>query len=79
MEETVQIPIEYNGTEQTFEARVQVWQYGHRFFVAVGDVELTFEQDDSGDYRAMTPEGYTGKLPDKGLVQAIIDVLDGLR
>jgi hypothetical protein len=36
---------------------------------------LVFERDDSGDYRALTPEGYTGKLPDKALVRAIAAVL----
>lgn len=78
MEQTVTIPVEYAGAEREFEARVQVWQYGHRFFVAVEDVELVFERDDSGEYRAMTPEGFTGKLPDRGLVRAIAEVLDAI-
>ena len=78
MEGAVIIPVEYAGAEREFEARVQVWQYGHRFFVDVEGVELVFERDDSGQYRALTPEGYTGKLPDRGLVQAIAEVLDGL-
>ena len=78
MEPIVQIPVDYQGVEREFEARVQVWQYGHRFFVQVEEVELTFERDDAGEYRALAPEGYTGKLPDRGLVQAIAEVLDAL-
>ena len=78
MEQTVEIPIEYLGTDHLFEARIQSWQFGHRFIVPINDVELTFERDDSGDYRALLPDGYTGKPPDKGLVQAIIAVLDAL-
>jgi len=78
MEGAVIIPVEYAGMELEFEARIQVWQYGHRFFVPVDGVELVFERDDSGEYRALTPEGYTGKLPDRGLVQAIAEVLDRL-
>lgn len=78
MDEVVQIPVEYAGVEREFDARVQIWQYGHRFFVMVEGVELVFERDDSGQYRALAPEGYTGKLPERGLVQAIAEVLDGL-
>lgn len=78
MEEIVHIPVDYQGDEREFEARVQVWQYGHRWFVMVEGVELVFEKDDAGEYRALTPEGYTGKLPDRGLVQAIAEVLDAL-
>jgi len=78
MEQNVHIPVDYQGVEREFEARVQVWQHGHRWFVMVEGVELTFERDDAGQYRALTPEGYTGKLPDRGLVQAIAEVLDAL-
>lgn len=74
----VTIPVDYGGTERTFEAEVQVWQYGHRFLVPVDGVDLVFERDDSGEYRAILPEGFTGKLPDRGLVQAIVAVLDAL-
>jgi hypothetical protein len=78
MEEVVHIPVEYRGEELDFEARVQVWQYGHRFFVVVDEVELVFERDDAGQYRALVPEGYMGKLPEQGLVQAIAAVLDAV-
>jgi len=78
MEQVVQIPVDYQGVEREFEARVQVWQYGHRFFVQVDEGEVVFERDDAGQYRALTPEGYTGKLPERGLVQAIAEVLDVL-
>ena len=78
MENIVYIPVEYGEQALEFEARVQSWQYGHRFFVPVDGVELVFERDDAGQYRALLPEGYKGKLPDRGLVQAIAAVLDGL-
>ena len=78
MDTDITIPVEYKGEELNFDARVQVWQFGHRFFVPVDGVELVFERDDSGQYRALTPEGYTGKLPGRGVVQAIASVLDEL-
>jgi hypothetical protein len=74
----VTIPVEYRGEERSFDAEVQVWQYGHRFLVPVDGVDLVFERDDSGEYRAIVPEGHAGKLPDRGWVQAIAAVLDAL-
>jgi hypothetical protein len=78
MGEMVTIPVNYKGVELEFEAEVQVWQYGYRFLVLIGELTLVFERDNSGEFRAITPEGYTGKLPDRGLVQAIAEVLDAL-
>ena len=78
MEETVHIPVNYRGEEREFEATVQAWQYGLRFLVPVEGVDLVFERDDAGQYRAILPEGYTSKPPDTGLVQAIMAVLDKL-
>jgi hypothetical protein len=78
MGEMVTIPVTYRGEEREFEAEMQVWQYGHRFLVSVDAVLLVFERDDSGDYRALMPEGQTGKPPDRGLVQAIAEVLGSL-
>jgi hypothetical protein len=74
----VTIPVHYQGEEHNFEAELQVWQYGYRFLVAVEGLELVFERDDSGDYRAIAPAGYTGKLPARGLVEAIAAVLDAI-
>lgn len=78
MEKIIHIPVEYGGAEREFEAKVQFWQYGSRFLLSVDGVEMVFERDDSGDYRAIVTEGYSGKLPDRGLIEAIAKVLDGL-
>lgn len=78
MSQMVTIPVEYLGEEREFEAAVQVLQYGYRFLVPVDGVDLVFERDDSGDYRAVTPYGYAGKLPDRGWVEAIAAVLSAL-
>ena len=75
MEQTVEIPVEVHGKEQVFTARVQAWQYGLRFLVDVDGVEVTIERDDAGEFRAILPEGFTGKTPDKAIIGAIIDVL----
>lgn len=76
MEEIVQIPVTVRGQERTFDARVQVWRYGLRFLVDVDGVEMIFERDDAGAFRAVLPEGAEGKVPDKDAIRAIVEVLD---
>jgi hypothetical protein len=78
MEQAVDIPVEIRGEERVFEARVQAWQYGLRFFVLVDEVEVTLERDDAGEFRAILPEGFAGKIPDEEVIGAIIEVLAGL-
>lgn len=78
MEQTIEIPVEIHGTEQIYLGRVQAWQYGLRFLVDVEGVEMTLERDDAGEFRALLPEGFGGKLPEKEVVAAIIRVLENL-
>ena len=78
MEQIVEIPVEIRGVERTFSARVQAWRYGVRFLVDVDGVEVTLERDDAGEFRAILPEGFAGKMPDKEAIGAIIEVLNVL-
>ena len=78
MEQTVEIPVDIRGVERSFTARIQAWQYGLRFLVDVDSVEVTLERDDGGAFRAILPEGHTGKAPDKEVIAAIIEVLEAL-
>jgi hypothetical protein len=78
MEQTVEIPVTVRGTERLFTARVQAWQYGMRFLVDIEGVELVLERDDAGEFRAILPEGFTDKPPDKEILGGIIDVLQAL-
>ncbi|MBS1663671.1 MAG: hypothetical protein JST68_21690 [Bacteroidetes bacterium] len=78
MEQTVDIPVTIRGVERSFMARVQAWRYGIRFLVDIDGVEMTLERDDAGEFRAILPEKFSGKLPDKELVTAIIEVLQSL-
>lgn len=78
MEQTAEIPVTVRGTERLFTARVQAWQYGLRFLVDIDGVEVVMERDDAGDFRAILPEGFSGKPPDKELIGGIIDVLQAL-
>jgi hypothetical protein len=78
MEQTVEIPVTVRGMERLFTARVQAWQYGRRFLVDIDGVEVVLERDDAGEFRAILPEGFTGKPPNKETICGIIDVLQSL-
>lgn len=78
MEQTVEIPVTIRGEEHIFSAQVQAWQYGLRFLVDIDGNEIVLERDDAGEFRAILPESFTGKLPDKAIVSAIIEVLQQL-
>lgn len=78
MEQTVEIPVTIKGEERIFSAQVQAWQYGLRFLVDIDGNEIVLERDDAGEFRAILPEGFTGKLPDKAIISAIIEVLQKL-
>lgn len=78
MEQLIEIPVEVRGEERTFVAQVQAWRYGVRFLVDVDGIEVTLERDDAGEFRAVLPEGFAGKTPDREVVSAIIEVLAAL-
>jgi hypothetical protein len=78
MDQTVEIPVTVRDVERFFTARVQAWKYGMRFLVDIDGVEVVLERDDADEFRAMLPEGFTGKPPDNEIIAGIIDVLQGL-
>ncbi len=53
MDEHFEIPVLYNNQELLFTARLLAFGYVHKFEVDVFGQQLFFEQDDSGDYRAL--------------------------
>jgi hypothetical protein len=79
MEQTVEIPVMIRGKECIFSAQVQAWRYGLRFLVNIDRNEVVLEWDDAGELRAILPEGFTGKPPDKAVISAIIEVLQQFR
>jgi len=78
MEQTVEIPVTVRGVERSFDGRVQASQYSLRFFVDIDGTEVIFERDDAGEFRAILPEGFGGKAPDREVISAIIEVLGAL-
>jgi hypothetical protein len=78
MEQTIEIPVTVHGVDRLFAAEVQAWRYGLRFLVDVDGVHVVLERDDAGEFRAILPDGFSGKAPDKAVIGAIIEVLEAL-
>lgn len=73
MEESFELPVTYNGRETTFESRLVIQGYTHKFCIVVGEAEVVYERDEEGSYRALiaNPDAVKGKLPEGGLLAAI--------
>ena len=72
MDEVLAIPVSVRGEDREFAAQVQAWRYGAGFFVAVDRVEMVFERDDAGEFRAVLPEGFAGKPADWVLFRVLL-------
>jgi hypothetical protein len=76
MDEPFVIAVEYKGVQREFEARLQVLGYTHRFLVGIDAMEVFFERDEEGRYRALIPPETKGKIPDTGLLEAIAGAIE---
>ncbi|MDO6431121.1 hypothetical protein Q4E93_11010 [Flavitalea sp. BT771] len=75
MEDIFLIPVNYNNAERQFEATLQVLGYIHRFHVDVDGMDVIFERDEEGNYRAIIPPETPGKLPSTELLQRIAEAI----
>lgn len=80
MDEPFEIPVLYNNQELLFTARLLVFGYVHKFEVDVFGQQLFFEQDDSGDYRALADPANLDvvKKLDVELLQAIAQSIESI-
>jgi hypothetical protein len=75
MDEPIVIPVIFQGAELDFTATLQTWSYGFRFIVDIEGMEVIFEKDDEGEYRALIASGQLTKPPKAELIAAIGQVL----
>ena len=75
------LPVTYKSVDYEFPLRIVPGGLVYHFVVQVADVEVIIERDDSGDFRALihNQDVITAKLPEAGLLEAIIDVLQQLQ
>ncbi len=78
MEDFFEIPVCYNEKEMFFPARLLNFGYIHKFEVEISGQLFYFEQDDSGEYRAVIDPSNmeAAKKTDTGLLKAIADSIE---
>lgn len=81
MDEDLMLPVTYKGKELLFPLKVVPQGYVYRFVVQIDELEVIFEKDDGGEYRAVIakPDEYKGKLPDRELLEAVCEVIVSIR
>jgi len=73
MEEPFILTIQYEGRECTFEARLAIMGYTHKFYVVVNGKEVVFEPDEERKYRAILNGADQEKVTDqeRGIIREI--------
>jgi hypothetical protein len=80
MDEPFEIPVSYKGQELLFPARLSVVGFTHKFLVTIDGLELFFEQDNNGNYRAVanTSNQQEVKNFDTELLKAIAESIESI-
>lgn len=82
MSEPFVLEVEHNGNLLQFETRLLQLGFTHKFSVLVDEVEIFFERDEEGGFRAIVPDGVDEKSKrrlDPSLLQSIAQtILSGL-
>lgn len=70
--------IHYRGQERNYPVRKEVSAYSLRYIVEVEGVEVIFEQDEEGRYRALLPRGVSPQqlALSKELLGSVCDALE---
>ena len=78
MDELLEIPVYYKGEHLCFQAKVLAYSYSYKFIVDISGLQLTYEADEEGKYRAVAQVEVAtkGDKVDVGLLEAIALVLD---
>lgn len=74
MEDPFILEVTYKQTQHAFTAQLQLTGYTHRFIVTLPQLEIWFERDEEGAYRAVVPPGTPvteAEKLDVALLQAI--------
>lgn len=78
MEEPFVLEVEHNGKPLQFETRLMRLGYTYKFSVMVDEIEILFERDEEGGFRAIVPEGVDQKNRrgiDPSLLKSIADTI----
>ncbi len=81
MGDNIIVDILLNGTELNFDAKLVFSGYSYKIVVNVDEMEVSFEPDESRNYRAIVQDQFVNKLTnkDKLIIQLITERLDSLK
>jgi hypothetical protein len=78
MDESFDLPVNYNGNELLFPSRLQQTGYTHRIVVDVYGQEVFFEPDEERNYRAIVDPETLNKDLSAGLLKAIAEGIEAV-
>jgi hypothetical protein len=80
MDEPFEIPVSYKGQELLFPARLLNVGFAHKFLVTINGLELFFELDNNGKYRAMANASNQVEMKnlDTDLLKAIAESIESI-
>jgi hypothetical protein len=61
LEEPFILEVEHNGRQLQLETRIMRLGYTYKLSVVVDEIEIIFERDEEGGFRAVVPEGVDEK------------------
>ena len=77
MPESFLLSVRYKNEEKQFESELRVFGYTHKIAVNVNGMEVIFERDEEGNYRAILPDpDLKNKNLDPLLLKAIAEELE---
>lgn len=80
MEDNFCIEVELDGKEFSFNGRLAIVGYTHKFYVLINGLEVTYEPDEERNYRAMLSEADQAKVTgnDIELIRAVGDKIQAI-
>ena len=80
MNDALLLPVTHRGKEYEFRMKISASGYVPRYFVWINEVEVVFERDDEGAFRAIiyNPEVAPGPLPETSLLESVGSTLEQL-
>ena len=71
MPESIIFPVNYNGTEKVFAMTASGFGNTRRFRIDIDGTTFTIEPNVDGFVRALLPPGFSGEVPEAGLLERI--------
>lgn len=81
MEDDFLLTVNDKGQETSYTARLLMQGYTYKIIVTIGAVEVYFEPDDAGSFRAVSMPGQDEKLldkTDKGLLELLTQRMEAI-